>query len=65
MGTVIDVIWEGGVLVPEARLDLPEKTRLRITERRKKPQSFEEMLRGARLPREPVGAFDRLIPVMR
>ena len=31
MSTAIDVIWEGGVLIPETRLDLPEKTRLHIT----------------------------------
>lgn len=31
MSTVMDVIWEGGVLIPETRLDLPEKTRLQIT----------------------------------
>jgi predicted DNA-binding antitoxin AbrB/MazE fold protein len=30
MSIVIDAIWEKGVLTPETRLDLPEKSRVRV-----------------------------------
>jgi len=31
MSIAIDAIWESGVLTPKTRLDLPEKTTVRIT----------------------------------
>lgn len=48
MSIVIDAVWEKGVLTPETKLDLPEKTNVRLIVETPTKSTLEADLRAIR-----------------